>query len=116
MTDLTVQIEELKRYCTDVFMGQEAGVDLYLLKDLRLPDLCKPESCDALLCPTQHNGYPSRLYFATRIAGPFNRNWNFNGGHILARNWHAFSFTVAPAGLTLAEILKRHLTGLVQAT
>lgn len=118
--EATVTIEEqeqgLKRYCDEVHFGEEAGVKYYLLKNLRLPSMCSPGSCDALLCPTAHSsGYPSRLFFAKPISGPFSRNWNFNG-RILAGNWVAFSFMVAPAGLSLVEILKRHLTGLVQAT
>jgi hypothetical protein len=109
------QIQELKRYCDELHVGEEANVKLYLLKNLRLPSKCEPSSCDALLCPTTHNGYPSRLYFATQIRGPFGRNWNFNG-RILERNWHAFSFTVATEGRSLVDILKSHLTGLVQST
>ena len=110
------QEQELKRYCDEVHFGEEAGVKYYLLENLRLPSKCLPASCDALLCPTAHpSGYPSRLFFAQPISGPFSRNWNFNG-RILASNWVAFSFTVTAAGLSLVEILKRHLTGLVQVT
>jgi hypothetical protein len=112
---LDEQIQELKRYCEEIHVGEEANVKLYFLKNLRLPATCDPESCDALLCPTQHNGYPSRLYFATEIKGSFPRNWNFNG-RILEQNWRAFSFTVLTEGLSLTDILKAHLTGLVQAT
>jgi len=108
------QIQELKRYCDELRSGEEGGVKLYLLKNLRLPANCRPQTCDALLAPTQHNGYPSRLYFATQIQGPFSRNWNFNG-RVLEQNWHAFSFTVAATGLSLVDILKNHLAGLVQA-
>lgn len=109
------QLVELKRYCDEVHVGEEAGVKLYLLKNLRLPTQCVPIVCDGLLSPAQHNGYPSRLYFSTQISGPFPRNWNFSG-RILERNWSAFSFTVTPEGLALSEILKIHLTGLVQST
>jgi hypothetical protein len=112
---LDEQIQELKRYCDEVHLGEEAKVHLYLLKNLRLPTMCDPASCDALLSPTPHNGYPSRLYFPRVINGPFPRNWNFNG-RILEENWSAFSFTVKTEGLSLAEILTRHLTGLAQAT
>lgn len=110
------QEQGLKRYCDEVHFGEEGGVKYYLLKNLRLPSKCSPATCDTLLCPTSHpSGYPSRLFFAQPIRGPFGRNWNFNG-RILTCNWAAFSFIVAPAGLSLVEILKRHLTGLVQAT
>lgn len=111
---LEEQIRELKPYCEELHSGEDAGVKLYLLKNLRLPASCTPEVCDALLAPTHHNSYPSRLYFATQIQGPFSRNWNFNG-RILEQNWRAFSFTVATEGLSLVEILKCHLAGLVQA-
>ena len=116
MGTIEEQEQELKRYCDEVSSGEETGVKYYLLKNLRLPSKCSPASCDALLCPTAHSsGYPSRLFFAQPVSGPFGRNWNFSG-RILASNWVAFSFTVAPAGLSLDEILKCHLTGLVQAT
>ena len=109
------QVNELKRYCETLHVGQEGEVKFYLLKNLRLPNSCSPAICDALLAPTTHNGYPSRLYFSTEVSGPFPRNWNFTG-RILGQNWRAFSFTVLTEGICLAEILKRHLTGLVQST
>jgi len=107
----TAQAQELKGYCTRVLAAKEGGCTFYLLEGLNLPQGCTPCSVDALLCPSQRDGYPSRLYFAERIQCRFERNWNTLGVLILGRQWNAFSWKVDPAGLSLVRLLNAHLQG-----
>ena len=69
------EIDAIKRYCEKVFLLEEAGVTFLQLQRLRLPEGCTPSACDALLCPVDRGGYPSRLYFAEPVSSAFTRNW-----------------------------------------
>jgi len=103
------QVDELRQVCSEVLVSQESGVKYYLLKDLKLPAGCDPAATDALLCPTPRDGYPSRLFFAQRIASPKTQNW-FNGSHrILDRNWFVYSWRLDVPGQRLAQMLANHL-------
>jgi hypothetical protein len=105
------QIEELKRYCAKVCTLKEGGVTFFYLGALRLPDGCNPKTCDALLCPVQREGYPSRLYLAVQVTSAYTRNWNVTNARIGEKNWFAFSWRVEPTPPTLAQMLIAHLTG-----
>ena len=105
------QIDELKRYCTKVSALSEGGIAVLYLEELRLPAGCKPEICDALLCPSAKDSYPSRLYFSAQITGPYTRNWNVTGARIGEKNWWAFSWKVELSAPTLAQLLVAHLNG-----
>lgn len=105
------QIEELKHCCEAIAATTESGVDYLWLTNLVLPSQCRPGKCDALLCPTPRDGYPSRLFFSEMVAGPFPRNWNYNG-RICERNWVAFSWNVtAGEPMRLAQLVRVHLDG-----
>lgn len=105
------QIDELKRYCTKLSALQEGSTTFFYLEELRLPAGCNPGTCDALLCPTAKDGYPSRLYFSAPITGPYTRNWNVSGARIGEKNWWAFSWRVDLVPPTLAQLLLAHLNG-----
>lgn len=105
------QIEELKRYCTKLSALQEGCTPFLYLEELRLPAGCNPGTCDALLCPTTKDGYPSRLYFSAPITGPYTRNWNVSGARIGEKNWWAFSWRVDLVSPPLAQLLLAHLNG-----
>ena len=105
------EVAELKVMCDEAATASEGGTSFILLRNLQLPDGCKPDTVDALLCPTLHSGYPSRLFFAERIQSPAARNWNFNG-RILGRNWHAFSWKLGPEKMRLAQMVRVFLSGL----
>jgi hypothetical protein len=113
MTEVSTQVEDLKRYCDRVGVLTEGGVTFYLLEGLRLPGGCTPSSCDGLLCPSERDGYPSRLFFSVQIAPAYARNWNWNtsNARILERNWFAFSWKVEQATPTLVDLLIAHLNG-----
>ena len=105
------QTDELKHYCDTVSKLVEGNVTFFQLDKLRLPSGCKPDICDALLCPTLREGYPSRLYLSQKIDGPYTRNWNCSNARIGEKNWVAFSWKVNLAGATLAQLLVAHLNG-----
>ena len=107
------QVAELKSYCSDVLVSQEADKVYFLLKGLQLPQECEPATCDALLCPWDRDGYPSRLFFDRELPTKVPRNWNAKGFRILERNWYAISWKLSRANLRLAEMVSGHLRALV---
>ncbi len=105
------QIDELKAYCMKLKSLVEGDVTFFLLEGLRLPAVCKPNTCDGLLCPVAREGYASRLYLSEKISCPYDRNWNVSNARIGERNWFAFSWKVERANPTLAQVLIEHLSG-----
>jgi hypothetical protein len=111
MTFPDEQVEELRLLCQGVEQASEGTRDFYALSGLSLPEGCVPNQTDALLCPTEMDGYPSRLFFASHIEVAKSPNWNANGVRILEKNWHAYSWRVS-ADLRLAQMVVAHLKGL----
>ena len=105
------EIEKLRQHCDSVSSATEGGAAYLLLHGLRLPPGCAPAIVDALLCPTDRDGYASRLFFASQVAGKAAMNWNAQGTRILERNWFAYSWKTR-AGLALGEMLADHLAPL----
>ncbi len=89
------ELAELQRTYPGSKRCEEGGTTFYFIPDLPLPQGCSPASVDALLCPTERDGYPSRLYFADRIQSPAGLNWNMQP-RALERNWNAFSWAAVP--------------------
>ena len=106
------QTDDLKRYCRSLGYFEEGALVYYLLEGLRLPEGCQPAECDALLCPVERDGYPSRLFFSEKVTCVYTRNWNVSDARIGERNWHAFSWKITlPGTATLVELLLAHLGG-----
>ena len=105
------QIDELKIIAPNLSLAQEGGYNYIFIKDLYLPNGCKPAIVDALLCPTVKEGYESNLYYSHHITGCPLRNWNRMNVKILDRNWFAVSWKVQ-SGLRLSEMLLVHLKAL----
>lgn len=110
MTYSQDQIEELKSCCKSILQCDEGGYTYFLLEGLILPEGCSPSSCDGLLCPTAHSGYPARLFFSTQVQCRFSRNWNGNA-RILERNWYAFSWRVNNSNARLIDLVIELLSG-----
>ena len=109
------QIAELKRCCQTVSQYEEGGVTYFLLEGLHLPAVCTPPSCDGLLCPTPHSGYPARLFFSVQVQGRYPRNWNGNA-RIAERNWYAFSWQLNNANIRLVDLVVEFLSGFIRET
>lgn len=102
------QVEELRQICPGARPCEESGVPYFFLPSLRLPDGCSPQEMDALLCPTPHHGYTSRLFLAEQIRSPQSRNWSTTV-RLFERNWHAISWNIQQSNLRPAQILALHL-------
>lgn len=109
------QIEELKQYCRSLKSFTEGGVTYFLLEGIRLPQGCSPEECDALLRPVNSgDGYNSRLLFSVQVTSRQQFNWSTI--HLAERNWMAFSWQVNRTDLTLAQLVREHLSALVRTS
>lgn len=106
------QVKELKSIAPDLSIAQEGGYTYIRIDNLQLPDYCKPNVVNALLCPSQRDGYASTLFYSAQINGlPKTPNWNRVNVRILGENWYAISWRVN-SGLRLAEMLIVHLNAL----
>lgn len=102
------QVEELRELCVGVQPYEEGGISYFFLPKLGTPNGCSPQQVDALLCPTGHHGYTSRLFFAQRITSAQARNWSTEA-RIMERIWYAISWNIPEANLRLAQTLALHL-------
>ena len=99
MAAIDDQVCELARAFPDARAAPEGGVTFYLLPSVTLPAHCQPRTVDLLLCPSQRDGYETRLFLSQQVQRPPHpdekkrHNWN---GHarILERNWHALSWQI----------------------
>ena len=102
------QLQELRELCPGAQPCGEGGVPYIFLPQLSLPEGCTPAQIDALLCPTAHHGYTSRLFLAQRISSPQSRNWSTET-RIMERTWYAISWKFEQPNLRLAQILALQL-------
>lgn len=103
-------LDELRALCPAAKKFVEAGGVFYLLPDFALPGKASPARCDMLLCATPRDGYDSRLFFAQKVQGPQQLNWN-SEARISERNWFAYSWRTMP-GLRPMQQLAVHLRAL----
>ncbi|SRR5258708_11092599 len=101
------EVQELVRLYPGIRRGVEAGVTYFLIPDLALPAGRSPETTDALFCPSERDGYHSRLFLATTVTGGRSTNWNGNV-RVFERNWFAVSWRIR-LGLRLAQMVRAHL-------
>ena len=110
------QLNELRKFYLDAREASEANVPYVLISQAPMPEGCTPRTMDVLLCPQEQNGYPTRLYFDSRVECPAKpgRNLNWNGtARILERNWSMLSWRV-PDGTKqrLVQMVQSHLEAL----
>lgn len=110
MTFPADEIEELKLFNPSIGLAEEGGRAYIRIEGLRLPSGCQPDSVTALLCPSDHSGYTSRLFLSQQIAHKGRgTNWNAAGIVILGQQWWAVSWKIAPANRRLLGKLQAHL-------
>ncbi len=102
------QVAELSALYPGLQQATEAGVLYFLIPSLALPAGCSAASVDALLCPTQREGYESRLFLSKQITCAATRNWNASNIRVLERNWFAVSWKTR-SGLRLAQMVSAHI-------
>ena len=113
---LETQLAELKKLCKSVLGFNDAsGRQLYKLEELRLPAGCTPGTSDAVLVPFDTgDGYPSKLYFPSRIKCPATMNW-YHNTVFFGTSWCATSWKTAVSNPGLADIVRLHLHSMVRA-
>jgi hypothetical protein len=90
------QLQELKSTFPGIATAEEGSVPFVLFPELLLPSGSLPERVRALLCPTQRDGYPSRLFLAQKVQHKgTGHNWNADGVVILGQRWWAVSWMVS---------------------
>ena len=104
------QIAALRSVFPGVQRYEEGSRVYYLLLGMPMPKGCTPETVDVLFCPTERDGYPSRLYFAIKVQSRSSLNWN-SEVRIIERNWFAYSWKVQQQ-LPLLQLLLYHLRAL----
>lgn len=101
------QIEELKKFYSDLKVAEEGGYTYIYIPNLDLPDGCTPTKVNALFCPMLRDGYQSRLFFAEKISCSHNRNWN-GQARILDQTWYAISWNINN-NQRLIQLIRSHL-------
>jgi hypothetical protein len=102
-------LNEIQLACTNAAPMTEGGRDYISLPALKLPDGCNPSVVEALICISEHSGYPTRLFLSQQIGG---RGANWSTHVIFGKTWHTWSWNYVPGTLRPMEILAEHLRGL----
>lgn len=103
------QLAEIAALVPAARVMPDAGIDYIFLPGLKVAVGQDERLLDALLCPSQHGGYTTRLFLAEPIA---QRGQNWTTHNILSRSWHTWSWNNVPANLSPAQILSAHLGAL----
>ena len=105
------QIDELKSCYPNLNALDDGGQSYILISPLCLPLGCDPDQVDGLLCPSQRDGYPSRLFLSVKVKhkGP-GQGWNPQDGLIIAgRQWWAVSWHTHRENQLLLGMMTAHL-------
>lgn len=102
-------LQEVRLVCIQAEAMVEGGQDYIHLPALTLPAGCNPRQVDALLCLSQHSGYPTRLFLAQPTTGRGN-NWTTHV--IFGKTWYTWSWNYVLSAIRPMEILAEHLRGL----
>jgi len=108
---LPEEIAELEAHLGRAEVFEDGGKQYVYLPEFQLPHGCSPERVDVLLCPTERDGYPSRLFFAEKVECSKPLNWNASRVRIASRNWWAFSWKLKQPPGRLLQIVAAHLSG-----
>lgn len=111
MSFVEEQVEELKAIYPELAAAREGHTDFIRIENLILPEPCHPKVVSGLLCPSDRDGYPSRLFISEKVSYPGKANWNpTTGSVILGRQWWGLSWKTKP-GQTLLQMVIDHLGG-----
>ncbi len=106
MTEAAVEFEKIKAIHPPAQLHKEGGSPVVLLPALPFKAAGRPVTMDALLHPSSHSGYATRLFFERRIEG---RGGNWTEHRVLERQWWALSWKDVEASLPWPAILFAHL-------
>lgn len=100
---------DLLTLCDAAEIQSEAGIQFIYLRQLRFRVNGVVRVVDALLCPTSHSGYTTRLFLSQPVQEKA-ANWSVH--QVLGRPWHTWSWQGVPANLPLPQMLLCHLDAL----
>ena len=99
-------LQELRKLCPRAQVMGEAGLELVSLPGLKLPPNTTPAEVDALLCLSQHGGYPTRLFLSNAVSG---KGGNWSTHCFFGKTWHVWSWNYVPSSQRPIQILAQHL-------
>jgi len=103
------QIASLSTVCERAQVMSEAGVDMVVLDKLTVRVGGQAHKLDAVLCPSTHSGYTTRLFLSQSFP---QKGGNWTVHQLLGRQWHTWSWQGVPADLPLLQMLMCHLDAL----
>ena len=107
---LDQELDELRGLSPEAAIYTEGGKDYILLPNVRVPDPTSSLVTDILFCPTDRDGYPSRLFFAQQAPSKTARQWT--SFRIIGREWWAYSWRVDTGTNSLLQLIGIHLGAL----
>jgi len=115
VSPIAEQLCTLTNVCPGARLMTECGQEFVFLPDLSVTVGKAAMKLDALLCPSGHSGYATRLFLSEPITDrPTIRgqaaNWSTHV--VLGRTWHTWSWRDVSPGLPLLQILLGHLAAL----
>ena len=109
MTIPAEQVEPLNGLCEAAKVMREGVQEIVYLAKLRIRVGGARHVVDAVLWPTLHAGYTTRLFLSQPFPAKAG-NWTVH--QILGRPWHSWSWQGVPANLPLLQMLLCHLDAL----
>jgi len=105
------QVDELKRYYSNLQVVEEGGQKFIFFPNLQLPLGCNPQTVEGLLCPAPRDGYPSRLFISAKVThSGSGQNWSPAGGvMIIGRQWWVVSWHTHNDNQRLLGMITAHL-------
>jgi hypothetical protein len=106
------QVATLHPVCPGAKLVVENGQQFIHLPALKIPVGSETKTREALLCPSHHSGYATRLFLAEKIderqtIADQAANWSVHP--ILSRMWHTWSWKDVSADLPLLQMLVAHV-------
>lgn len=103
------QLRALREINPEARVLAESGLTYVFLPKLPILACDQRHELDALLCPSKHGGYDTRLYLEQPLSV---RTSTWTAHSILGRTWHTFSWNGVSPDQPLLQILLAHLASL----
>lgn len=103
------QLHPMSSICESAELFSESAQEYVFLRKLRIRVGTENYVVDALLSPTSHTGYTTRLFLSQAFP---NKGANWSVHQILGRAWHTWSWQGVPTDIPLIQMLLSHLDAL----
>lgn len=98
--------------CASAEPDEEGGFPLLRISRLIVPLASGARIMDAILCPTTHAGYHTRLFFAENLAAFAPKTANWNAFVWFGSTWFAPSWQGVSPALSITRMVSTHLQAL----